>query len=58
MKRLSSDTALCQNHRCPERGNCLRYLSQPHDRQTYADFKVPLNKTRCEAFIPAYQENR
>ena len=56
MRRLSADTSLCENRTCPSRAQCLRYLSVPNPRQVYSDFKVPEGKRRCDAFVPAYNE--
>jgi hypothetical protein len=46
------DIAMCQDHDCPMRTQCYRYVAKPNEYwQTYADFQRPKDAERCENFI-------
>lgn len=45
------DIAKCADHRCPSRGNCLRFTAPASPEQTYADFMRSWNELGCDHYI-------
>ena len=45
------DISLCQNHSCPLRRDCVRYMALPNPaHQSYASFKWRMGSHKCEYF--------
>ncbi len=56
---MSKDIALCQDHTCPARHECLRYSVSKDKYAVYSlfqEFKKD-KKGRCKYFIPRKESN-
>jgi len=48
---MFADSAMCQDHKCPQRMQCYRYRAIPNDIQSYAPFGVLRERNgECEYF--------
>lgn len=56
------DFSMCQDHDCPSRSACFRYVAKPGERQRYSEFERPVvfdgrrskpaRATRCNYYWP------
>ena len=49
------DITMCENRRCPLKGNCYRFLAIPQEYQSYAIFEC-LDTEESFEYIPIYAE--
>ena len=56
MARKNGGRAKCQDHGCPSRTACLRYMAPAAAIQTYAEFVRPDDAERCEDYLPLEEE--
>ena len=52
------DIAKCADHRCPSRGNCLRFTAPSSEFQFFGDFQRAPNELGCDHYIHVTDQDK